>query len=744
MNRRFAATALLVAVVVGCASDTNDQYQRDGIRYGVTQGVFRGRWWSYYERGSSFLAGEFLNEAARDFQKAIEGRSKDTWRARTYGLHFVEFFPNRELGIAYYKMDRLDEAEQYLTRSLTDVDTARGHFFLDEVKRKKIAKGIIKDEQKPEVVATLIEAAPLAPPVIETPVAPVTPPPTEKKPAAPAPAPKPKPEPVKAAPGKPALVATNELTVQVSAKDDVGVAKVTVNGEEAHQRGSAAEVKPQQTLVLSEGKHEVEVAATDLADKKTVQKVEVTVDLTGPTIGVFSPIEPTVTEHGTVILEGATVDKNGVATVNVGERILAESPGAPRLEFASELPLGEGENIFVLAAKDVAGNETRSAVKVFKGNPDSPQAKLWLLQQKHPERLHMALANPALLDMLLAQTSEATSEIRLKSPAPDKPCRNSLAVRICGEVVTQTKVAALTINGEPFTDLTGAPKESFNRRVPIDAANLENGAGKVSVAIHAEDGAGAALDKTVEVEVRPVNLSTPESKMPVAVMAFAGQGVEPATSEYLRVTTEGQFVTQQRFRVVERTRLQEVLTEQQLSAGLADPNQALTLGKVIPAQVFIIADVFPRDEKGLEIKARAISTETTDVIATLDEFVEDKGDSNAVKFKCDSLAAQLAKLFPRLSGEVVDARESGGGVEMLLNWTQEDGVREGSYVLLVNESEPWIDQSTGEVLEPGELTPVGRAKITGVSATSARARVVPGEDQKEGVKVEKGMPAITM
>jgi hypothetical protein len=744
MNKRFAAVALLIAVIVGCASDTSTQYTREGVAYGVTEGVFRGRWWSYYERGSSFLSGEYLDESARDFQKALDGRSRDTWRARTYGLHFVEYFPNRELGVVRYRQDRLDEAEQYLTRSLEQVDTARAHHFLDQVKKKKIAQGVIKDNSAPVLTAALIETKPLAPPVLEPPAPAPAPEAAKPAPEAPKPAPAPKPAAPKPAAKQPVVVASSELTVQIAAKDDVGVANVTVNGQEVHQRGSQTEMQPQQAVVLSEGKHEIEVTATDLADKKTVEKVEVTVDLTGPTIGVFSPIEPTVTDHGTVILEGATVDKNGVVTVTAGGRMLAESPGAPRLEFDSELPLGDGENIFVLAARDVAGNETRSAVKVFKGDPDSAQAKLWLLQQKHPERMHLALANPAMLDVLLAQTAAPVSEIRLKSPVPEQPYRNSRALRIAGEVVTQTKVTAITINGEPFTDLTGAPKESFNRRIPIDEKALQDGAGTISVAIHAEDGAGAALDKNFDVTVRPVALSTPDTKMPVAVLAFAGQGVEQPLGEYLRVTTEGQFVAQQRFRVVERTRLQEVLTEQQLSAGLADPNQALALGKVIPAQVFIVADVFPRDEKGVEIKARAISTETSDVIATLDEFAENKDDREALKFKCDSLAAQLAKLFPRLSGEVVDARETAGGTEMLLSWTQEDGVRQGTYLLLVHESEPWIDESTGEVLEPGELTPVGRAQITNVSASNTRARVVPVENQQEGVKVEKGMPAITM
>src|SRR5690606_28977526 len=137
---------------------------------------------------------------------------------------------------------------------------------------------------------------------------------------------------------------------------------------------------------------------------------------------------------------------------------------------------------------------------------------------------------------------------------------------------------------------------------------------------------GKVYTQDFEVDVRPVELNTKESLMPVAVLAFAGTNVDSSVTDYLRLTTEAQVLGEGRFRVVDRTRLQDVLTEQQLAAALADPNEALTLGKLTNAYVFIVADVFPHDQAGLEIKARAIDAETSDLIATLDAFVDDKED----------------------------------------------------------------------------------------------------------------------
>jgi hypothetical protein len=590
-------------------------------------------------------------------------------------------------------------------------------------------------------VAPVAELQPIATPEPEPEPAPVAEAP-KPEPAAPKPepapvveAPKPaKPESVTEAP-KPAPVAEAKPAAPPTAPVAAAPPPAAVP---LPQRKSETAIAFQEQVVMAEGTHEIEVKATDLAKKEQVTKVEVTVDLSGPTIGVFAPIEPTITERGTIELEGASVDKNGVVAVNVGDRVVAEAGGVPRLEFFTELPLGDGENSFVLASRDIAGNETRAAVKVFKGDPNSVEARLWLLRQ-HLERAPMRMASnaPIVLSSVLAQVEESPGEIRVKSPKADRPYRHSRTLRVAGEVVARTQIASIRINGETVDPLTGAPKESFNKRIPIPPGAQGDGTGRITVAIEAQDTDGATLQQTFEVDVRPVDLDSRESRMPVAVLAFGAQGVEESLAASLRTEAEGALFDQGRFQVVDRLRLQEVLTEQQLSAALGDPAQALNLGRLTPAQVFLVADVFGRDSAGVEVKARVVSSETSALVATADVFIDDKADSAKVRQGTNNLAAQLRGLYPRLSGEVLSVR----GQDLLLNFTAEDGVREGAYVLLVTEEPPFIDEDTGEVLEPGEYKVIGRAQITGVSESGARARAV---GELEGATLEQGMPAVTM
>jgi len=197
-----------------------------------------------------------------------------------------------------------------------------------------------------------------------------------------------------------------------------------------------------------------------------------------------------------------------------------------------------------------------------------------------------------------------------------------------------------------------------------------------------------------------------------------------------------------RFRCLERAQLQQVLTEQQLAQALADPNQAIALGRLTNAQIFLTGELFPRDGKGLEVKMRVISTETSDIVSILDAFIADASDPAQVKQAAAALSAQLEAMYPKLSGEVVAVRGAGAGAELLMNWTKEDGVRQGAYLLLVNETPAWVDETTGEVLAPPEYVPVGRARIESPGDTGTRAKTL--DLQQEGATIEKGMPAVTM
>ncbi|MBI3118486.1 MAG: hypothetical protein HYZ00_07355 [Candidatus Hydrogenedentes bacterium] len=138
----IAGVLWLACLTPGCASLKSDsgEHMRDGVRYGVTQGRFRGRWWNYYERGRSFLEGGYYAEAARDFRTALGNRSKDQLWPRIYGLHFIpEYFPQRELGVTRYYQQDLAGTEEALQASLSQQFSARAAYFLDQVRLKRIA-----------------------------------------------------------------------------------------------------------------------------------------------------------------------------------------------------------------------------------------------------------------------------------------------------------------------------------------------------------------------------------------------------------------------------------------------------------------------------------------------------------------------------------------------------------------------------------------------------------------------------
>ena len=224
MAKKLLATLVLGLILGGCAAEQSARQGEDGETYGTTKGNFRSTWWGYAERGSSYLAGKFYAEAKTDLEKALEGRSEDSWRARTYGLHFVEYFPNRELGIVEFHLGNLEAAEAALKNSLEQVDTERAHYYLDLVRREKIAKGTVTDSTEPELAMVIAPAQitqatlPAPAPEPAKPEAPATPEPAKPAPPTPAPA---KPAPIAE---KGAVISTRELTFEVDTKDDTGVA----------------------------------------------------------------------------------------------------------------------------------------------------------------------------------------------------------------------------------------------------------------------------------------------------------------------------------------------------------------------------------------------------------------------------------------------------------------------------------------------------------------------------------------
>lgn len=78
----------------------------------------------------SFAEKGCWGKAEEHFEKAGHLRDKDQWDARTYGRHFIDYFPHRELGIAYYYLakDFEEEVGEYKELSKEQKKVMEGHY----------------------------------------------------------------------------------------------------------------------------------------------------------------------------------------------------------------------------------------------------------------------------------------------------------------------------------------------------------------------------------------------------------------------------------------------------------------------------------------------------------------------------------------------------------------------------------------------------------------------------------------
>lgn len=700
MLKRCCAVVALSVLLAACA--TQQEGGAAGERYGETKNLFRGRWWSYYERGTASLGVDSINLAEQDLKSAIAGRSRDSWSARTYGLHFVEYFPNRELGVTYFKLGRLDDAEKFLKTSIEQVDTERAHYYLDQITKARIAKGEITDATAPNAGL---------------------------------------------GGDKGTLFASRNIDLAVQATDDVGVAEVRLNGDVLPQRASLKDVKLAQNLTLNEGTHEFQVQTKDLSDKESTQTVSVTIDMTAPTLAVFEPAPNLVTQADSIKLRGAAVDAHGVTSIKLidGDVPLAEAAtGKDRLDFERDLPIKDGENKFVLIAFDAAGNEIRSAVKVFRGAPKSPSAKLWKVYQTNPEWLQMASTvspgSPAFwsaLDSVLKAQAEAAAAISIEMASPEVETGkklNASDVLVKGTVTSQAALEILVVQGQkvdivPDTTAAGQPvQQAFNRKVPV-----EMGTNIIDVA--AKDSGGNATSKRLSVEVEYAGSDPIELFLPVAILPI-NEDLPVGQSLQLRGNLEKQLGDTKRFRLVDRAAIDKLLQEQVLSAsGVVDPATALKIGGVVAAQLLLNGTIADFGQE-LTVRLNLIRTETGDILQTFDSQIKDRSSPAEVDAAMNRLAVSVRDKFPKLAGLVQIVK----GEEIITNLPADKGVFLGMPVLVLKVEPPEKDPVTDQIIVDGVKIPIARGVITQTSANGSRAKKTWVET---GVELANGMPTVT-
>lgn len=274
-------------------------------------GTFRGKWWNYYDRAvDKSSRGEFA-AASADLKKSLGLRDKDQLMARTYGMHFTDYFPHRELGVIHYLQGELEHALAELETSYRQQQSAKAAFYLNQV-RKGLFQRQGKTFSAPEII-------------IDSP-----------------------------APG--ASLAGNSVKVSGRVRAKGLVAKMAINRRSVGIDLAREEQLFEQEVQLTEGDDSITLTAADLLGTLASKSVTISVDRDGP---AFS-LERFVREGTSLRVSGSVEDRSGIAAIMVASKKIA-ADGSRSQRFDVAIPYAPGVRI-ELKTLDILGNENSAVI----------------------------------------------------------------------------------------------------------------------------------------------------------------------------------------------------------------------------------------------------------------------------------------------------------------------------------------------------------------------------------------------
>lgn len=314
---------------------------------GTTRGLFRGTWFDYYERALSFADCRLWQASASDFDQALGKRSRDTRNAYQLGLHFSDYFPHRELGIALYHLGRFTEAARELETSLEQFPTSKATLYLKRARLKLIEAGGL-DKERPLIVVT-------------------SPPPR-------------------------AVLNTASVEVSGRVTDDSYVEAIEVNGVpvrpvktvlvegkipvRAEQVASEVSFAVTVPVPWQNGEGTLRVVATDITGKRAEYTQTVRLDRNGPVIALTQVAKASADAlRFQAHIEDA---ESGLARLSVNGRDVQLPPDGT-ITFDQKIPTGPGE-AWSISAEDRAGNQTLARASAGETGAGQPPLRLTIEQ----------------------------------------------------------------------------------------------------------------------------------------------------------------------------------------------------------------------------------------------------------------------------------------------------------------------------------------------------------------------------
>jgi len=677
------------------ADDWREHYESGHTKEEILKefNLHRGKWWNYYARGRRFAEAGFCDDAIYDFHEALNVRSQDQKKARSYGMHFWNYYPHRELGVCYYNLGRYYEAVKELEESLRTVDTSKAKFYLNMARSSILALNQ-SDKNPPVIIVNSYKTGD--------------------------------------------YVNVNRLYLEGTVRDDHFSGDIWIDDEKQFVELAAKEVSFRKELNLELGENSIIIKAGDLAGNRISNTLKLTFDSQAPVILLYDISENRSSGQDMVTVSGTLTDNFGTNRFWINDREISVKSGN-KISFKEVVDISLTGTV-ILMAEDFAGNVVKGAYSL---------AKKSSIHGKNSEAVSMITSSPYQFSQYPETMLKKYSELALAD--------NSLNARLVSKYLSNVKDADfITANSnekqldkspqiitdlKPITvyedryimsieahDETGLKKLTINNTViQCESAKdiyldhtifLKEGDNLVNISV--ENIAGKIANEVpIIIKKKTYEFLQTNARYAVAMMPFSCIGTisDKSNSIYLFLL-KSFFKEPMRFNFVERDkeRLLGLLKELKINnAEYKKVESAVKVGKIKAAEGMLFGTI-AEDEKSLNITINLVDTETTNTVLTTDVYTEDKS-IEGLQLAMRGLAIKVKQRFPMLHGKVIKVAKR----KFFANLGKDDGLLFNMKFLVYRESKV----NGIEIKDPLDVL----AKVHQVDRQSCMVKMVKGDEE---------------
>jgi len=423
---RLVLSLLVFCLVAGCVHDRRTDCdlstQQALLAFGTT---WRDRWWDHYQQGITYAKARRWKAARCAFEKAIKRSyswQEDRYDVRTYGMHFTDYFPHREMGVATFHLAEYENAKHHLDISLSPGKdhTAKAKFYLNQVNKKLLELGQPKHDTAHPQIETSLGNKPLSCSSLSKrqELRPVTQKDARRTP------------PSACFPYRNDVTRCWTIMLSGQATDDTFVADIVINNQRHFVELASSCISFQQEIELQPGDNTIQIQAVDLLGNATdlPKPIIVHLDREGPLVSLEKPFifRGKMAQQQVIV---RVLDDSGIVHFKLykdqtKKELLLHDKLQPQQgkwplewirEFNREFPLFGDNTPLPFEAEDAAGNVTSGHINLG-----------------HMTNVRQGYRSPTLLQLLprwvlfrprniISDAGEIPSPLRLAQETGSKP-----------------------------------------------------------------------------------------------------------------------------------------------------------------------------------------------------------------------------------------------------------------------------------------------------------------------------------